>query len=191
MKTSLQRRSAVTLFELILVCAILVLITALSTPSLQAMYGSYRLNGAMDSVRAAWAEARARAIDEQRPYRFAVQPSGGAFRVAPDEDEYWSGSVPQNDPHGQGYILEQAMPSGVRFSVNGEVADPAANNESVGNDLTRRPVHNTDWSSVVVFHTDGTARENVTVLFRVRGGKPTSLQLRGLTGNVSTETTKP
>jgi Tfp pilus assembly protein FimT len=187
MKPSRSRRSAVTLFELILVCAILVVVAVLSAPSLQAMYAGYKLNGAIDSVRAAWAEARARAIDENRPYRFSVQPAGGAFRVAPDDDEYWAGGAPANDPNGRGLVLEQSLPSGVRFSVNGECADPSNNEGPAGNDLGDRPVNNSNWSTTCVFHPNGTAGENVTIQFRVRGARPTSLYLRGLTGNVTVQ----
>jgi len=39
----------------------------------------------------------------------------------------------------------------------------------------------------VTFKPDGTAAEDVKITFYVRGAKPTSLQLRGLTGNVTVQ----
>ena len=100
MKTK-KRRSGASLLEVVVVLAIMVIISALAIPSIQAMYGSYKLNGAVDSVRAAWADARSRAIDEGRPYRFSVEPNGTHYRVAPDDPDYWPGSGPANDPNGE------------------------------------------------------------------------------------------
>jgi len=179
-----RRRSGATLLEIMVVMAILVIVSALTFPSLRSMYGSYKLNGSVDSVRAAWAEARERAINENRPYRFAVERNGSAFRVAPDDPAYWDGgNGPENDPNGRGLILEKALPGGVRFSVNGEgggMPDEPANDS-----LQEKEVTGGDWSPAVIFKPDGTAVEDVRITFYVSGVRPTSLQLRGLTGNVT------
>jgi len=181
-----QHRRATTLFELILVLAILLVVAALAVPSLGAMYGSYKLNASVDSVRSAWATARAHAIEENRPYRFSVQPDGRAFRVAPDEDDYWSGQGPANDPNGEGIVLEQSLPAGVRFAVNGESNGPVSN-EPDDTSIEEKPVHGGNWSTTIVFNPDDTAHEDVRIVFSVRGSKPTALQLRGLTGDISVE----
>jgi Tfp pilus assembly protein FimT len=183
------RRRAATLFELILVVLILVVVAALAVPSLQSMYGAHKLNGAVDSVRGAWAEARARAMEENRPYRFAVQPDGSAFRVAPDDDEFWPGDGSQ----GQGLVLEQSLPTGVRFSaVDGESGHnpaPAAGDERENFSLDEQPVKsNGNWSNTVVFKPDGTAVNDVRIVFQIRGvTKTTALQLRGQTGDVTVQ----
>jgi len=181
-----QHRRATTLFELILVLAIIIVVAALAVPSVGAMYGHYKLNASVDTVRSAWATARARAMDENRPYRFSVQPDGRAFRVAPDDDQYWSGQAPADDPNGQGIILEQSLPAGVRFAVNGE-ENSLGSNEPDDYSLDEKPVQGGNWSTTVVFNPDGTAHEDVRILFSVRGSKPTALQLRGMTGDVSVE----
>jgi type II secretory pathway pseudopilin PulG len=189
MKTK-TRRSGASLLEVVVVMAIIVIVSAVSIPSLRGMYGSYKLNGAVDSVRAGWADARARAIEEGRPYRFAVEPEGSAFRIAPDHPDYWdgTGSVPENDPNGQGLILEKSLPGGVRFTVNGE-GNTSMPDEPTNDSVDEKPVSaGMNWSPAIIFLPDGTAREDVKVLFQVRGCKPTSLQLRGLTGNVSVQT---
>src|SRR5262249_43311417 len=144
-------------------------------------------NGAVDSVRSAWAEARAHAMNENRPYRFSVQPDGSGFRVAPDQDEYWAGDGPGDDPNGRGFILEHSLPQGVRFSVHGE-AGAAAEDESENYNLEEQPVRGGNWSTTVVFMPDGSAREDVRIVFQVRGARSTALQLRGQTGDVTTET---
>jgi len=183
-----KRRAGASLIEILLVMVILVIVGAITVPSLQSMYGSYKMNAGVDSVRAAWAEARERAINENRPYRFSVEPDGSAYRVAPDDPAYWEGNDgPSDDPAGRGLILEKALPAGVRFAVNGEGGGELPD-EPTTDTLDEKPVTTANWSTAVVFLPDGTAREDVKVTFTVRGCKATSLQLRGLTGNVSVQT---
>ena len=107
--TTRSRRRGFTLLEVLLTAAIIVMLGAITYPSLQSSYGYYKLHGGIDSVRAAWAMARAHAIEEGRPYRFSVEPNGSHFRVAPDGQDYWSGSAPSDDPRGKGYVLEQPL----------------------------------------------------------------------------------
>jgi Tfp pilus assembly protein FimT len=182
------RRSGYTLFEVVLVCFVLLAIAGLALPSLKGMYGYYKLNGAVDSVRAAWAQARARAIDEGRPYRFSVEPNGSHYRVAPDRSDFWSGggAKPAGDQHDKPLVLEEALPAGVRFSIGeapGAAPPPAA--DDVKDEKTKA---SGKWSTAVVFLPDGTAKDNVKITFQVRGTRATTLQLRGMTGNVSVQT---
>ncbi|TMQ33677.1 MAG: prepilin-type N-terminal cleavage/methylation domain-containing protein [Planctomycetota bacterium] len=87
-----RSRQGYTLFEVVLVLALLVLLAAITYPSLDAMYGDSKVTAAGDMVRGAWAEAQARAMDEGRAYRFAVIPNQGNYRVAPDSADFWSGN---------------------------------------------------------------------------------------------------
>ncbi len=186
--TRRRTRPAYTLLEIIVVMAIIVLASAIAYPSLNTMYGYYKVNAGMDMVRGAWAQARARAIEQGRPYRFSVEPDGGFFRVAPDEEAYWgNGGAPADDFEGKPYIFEDKLPGGVRFIVNGDpVANPPAPPTIKEED--RKP--SGQWSTTCVFNCDGTAREDVRIVFQVRGARPMLLQLRGLTG-ASSATTLP
>src|SRR5205823_5567068 len=83
----------------------------LVVPSLQGMYGYYKKTGAVDAVRAAWAQARSRAIDEGRPYRFSAVPGTGRFSVAPDQP------APGSNSSGQVSGIEGSLPEGVSFSA--------------------------------------------------------------------------
>src|SRR5437588_5623421 len=67
-----HRRPAFTLFELVLVMAILVMLAAVATPTLDSLYGTFRVTAAADSIRAAWADARTHAMNEGCAYRFSV-----------------------------------------------------------------------------------------------------------------------
>ena len=185
-----RQRRGYTLLELALVCALLVVIAAVAFPSLAAMYGQHRLGLATDAVREAWALARARAIEVGRPYRFAVVPGTGRFRVAPDAAEFWSGGgSPNTDLNGSErppLTFSRTLPGGVLFVMDGsggaggggggweddqqgdEADDPAA-----------------PWQSVAVFMPDGSAQQDATVEFRGGGSRTATLRLRGLTGHAS------
>jgi len=183
-----KRRSGASLLEILLVMAILVLVSALSIPSLHSMYGAYQMNASVDAVRSAWADARERSINENRPYRFAIDPTGTMFRVAPDDAAYWEGgNGPSDDPNGQGYVLEKALNSGVCFTANGEGSSQPPEEKNPNVSATDRPVHASQWLPAAGFLPDGTASQDVQVVFHASGCKPTGLRLRGLTGNVSVE----
>ena len=183
------KRRGYTLFELVLVLAVLVLLSAITYPSLKGMYGHYKMTGAVDSVRAAWAQARAHAIEEGRPYRFAVVPDTGHYRVAPDQPDYWSGSPPASDPNGRALVLEKSLPRGVHFATGG-----AAGPDSGGDYRADEPpaaVAPDAYVNPVVFLPDGTAREDAEVIFQIRGARPTAIRLRGLTGVVTVKPVNP
>ncbi len=52
------RRSGYTLFEIVMVMAVMLILSGIAYPSLKSMYGVHKLDGAIDTVRGAWAEAR-------------------------------------------------------------------------------------------------------------------------------------
>lgn len=183
--TARRPRSAYTLFELILVMAIISMVAALAYPSIEAMYGDYRLTAGVDQVRAAWAAARAHALDEGRPYRFAILPNQGNYRVAPDSADFWAGSGGAADAAQAStppYILEETLPRGVRMALS--------DTPSVGgaDDLTSQPAASVDagqWTPVAVFLPDSTARDDAEIVFQTRGCRPRALRLRALTGIVT------
>jgi len=172
--------------ELMLVVAVIVMVSALAVPSLDSMYGYYKLNAAVDSVQAAWAIGRYHAIEEGVPYRFSVLPGQGNYRLAPDSGDYWSGGTPAAaDPDNPPAVFDDALPKGVTFSMGGNGPAAAAGS----GDQTSMPVGQVDsgsWSTVAVFMPDGTARDDVEIFFQVKGARPTSIYLRALTGAVKT-----
>src|SRR2546421_3630124 len=109
--TAPSHRSGYTLLEMTLVMAIITIAGTLIVPSLQGMYGYYKKNGAVDAVKAAWAQARSRAIDEGRPYRFTAMSGTGRFSVAPDQPASGSNSSSQAP------VIEGSLPEGVSFSA--------------------------------------------------------------------------
>jgi prepilin-type N-terminal cleavage/methylation domain-containing protein len=174
-----MRRRGYTLFELILVLALLVLVAGLALPSINSMYADSRLLAGVDQVRAQWALMRARATTEGRPYRFAVAVNSGAFRVAPDSPEFWAGGDPPPGPEGsdQPLIVQDELPKGIRFDF-GDAPDAAAGQSPSAS----APA---DWTPVAVFLPDGTARDDKEITFRSANCTPLLLRLRALTGGVT------
>jgi type II secretory pathway pseudopilin PulG len=183
-------RSAYTLLELILVLALLVVIAALVLPSAESMYAQFRLTQGSDSVRAAWASARAYAIDEGRPYRFAIIPNQGNYRVAPDSSEFWSGSdQPRNstDSATPPLVVSKSLPKGLRFAAPDAPPVAAQGTES---SLPPDSINPEMWSSRTVFLPDGTASQDVEIVFGNSGTMGLVMKLRALTGAVSVKSRK-
>jgi hypothetical protein len=171
---------------MILVLAIVVVLCAMAYPSLDSMFGGYKVSAGADMVRAAWADAQAYAIDEGRAYRFALTPYTGNFRVAPDDDSFWTGgseapSAPTSNSSEPALIIDGVLPKGAKFEVS-EVRETDADMAAVA------PVGNSgggNWVTVAVFLPDGTAREDAEVRLTARGIRPMIMRLRGLTGVVT------
>jgi type II secretory pathway pseudopilin PulG len=186
-----RQRRGYTLLELALVCALLVVIAAVTFPSLATMYHQHRLGLATDSVREAWALARARAIEEGRPYRFAVIPDSGRFRVAPDSPEFWSGSgAPDAEANGTErppLTLSRTLPGGVVFVMDGSGSSAGAGGGGWADDQGGEDDDDpgAPWKPVAVFMPDGTAQEDATIQFQGGGSRTATLRLRGLTGHAS------
>jgi prepilin-type N-terminal cleavage/methylation domain-containing protein len=178
-----QRRRAFTLMEVLLTMAVMVMLAAVSYPAIDLMYSGVKIEAGADSVRAAWSEAQAHAVNEGRPYRFAIVPGKGNYRVAPDSDDYWAGQTPHpDDPENPPLVLESSLPRGVVFANGGTV--------STGEGETSLPdaeVPSNDWSRVAVFLPDGTARDDADVSLHMDSARPITLHLRALTGVITVQ----
>jgi prepilin-type N-terminal cleavage/methylation domain-containing protein len=178
-------RKGFTLFELLVVLAVIILFSALVYPSVEYLYGTHQMTRAADMVRTAWADARVHAIDEARPYRFAIVPNKGNYRIAPHAAEFWSNdpSPASADPDAPSLVLSDALPKGLRFNAEDALdADaPAAGPSSLPVDQV--PID--AWSNKAVFLPDGTAKSDVEIIFGAKGSRELHLRLRALTGAVT------
>jgi len=165
-------RKAYTLFELLLVMAIILVLAALAYPSLTGSYAQTKGTASADSVKAAWTSARSQAMKENRPYRFAVVWNKGSYRVAPDSEEFWSGTPSDSaDPAKAPLVIEESLPEGVTFRGSDQGSTDSSS----------------DWSTVVVFNPDGTASEDTEVSFQSQGGSGATLKLKAFTGTASVQ----
>ncbi len=76
-------RSGMTLVELLVVLALLVVIGSIVVPVFTGSFASVRLRRAGDQVLTRWSQARARAIETGEAYQFRFTPETGAYRVEP------------------------------------------------------------------------------------------------------------
>jgi prepilin-type N-terminal cleavage/methylation domain-containing protein len=173
-----RTRSGYTLFEVLLVMAIIVLVTVIFLPTLDSMYGYHKMSACLDGIRGAWVTARSQAIEDSRPYRFAV--SGGFYRVAPDSNDYFSGDPPAQDANHRGLVLTGSLPAGVTFNANGQ------NSFTVpSQDKGQEAAPSGNWKTLSVFLPDGTATQDIDLFFNITGTRPRSIHLRSLTGTIS------
>jgi len=178
------------LFELVLVLAVLMVVAAVVAPTLQSLWGATPINAAADTIKARMAQARARAIAENRPYRFDVMENTGTMRIAPDSAEFWdngAGSDPMmvSADNGSGpppLIVEDKLPKEIRFcssqSLGSDGQPPTDNGNTNGGSGT--------WVCPVVFLPNGTTRQDAEIAFTEVGGKPLVLRVQSATGAITT-----
>jgi Tfp pilus assembly protein FimT len=166
-----------------LTLAVIVIVTALTWPTLMSMYGQARVTAGADAFRAGLAYARGQAIEDGQAYRIGVVPGSGNFRVAPDTPSYWgNGGGTQDNGDTPVFIYEEHLPDGVVFSEDGTPVEVERDASTHKDPSTVAPG---DYHSVAVFLPDGTARDDSQVLVCARGGSPLLVNLRSLTGEVS------
>jgi hypothetical protein len=161
-------------------------------PSIEGMYSGYRVGASADQVRAAWAQARMHAMDESRPYRFSVKPGTSEFRIAPDASPYWMGSdepQPDDDRVNPPLIKTDEITKPIVFDIlDSPQSTPL---DAISQQApTSSVVGQVDgaWTTIAVFLPDGSARDDVKISLQSGGSKPTTLQLRALTGIVTIRT---
>jgi type II secretory pathway pseudopilin PulG len=182
-----RRRRAYTLFELVLTTAVIAITAAVTVPSLDSMYPSYKLNAAVDAIRAAWALGRAHAIEEGRPYRFAVIPGGESYQLAPDESST-DGGLPDDGTQPPAFKLKEHLPQGVVFAMAQEDAPQITPDTPQPQGGQPSSQSSSDGlSTVAVFLPDGTARDDAEIRFQVKGALPKTVKLRALTGGVTVQ----
>jgi prepilin-type N-terminal cleavage/methylation domain-containing protein len=164
-----RSHSGFTLFELMLVMAVILVASAITVPAIESMMADGRLKAARDIVQARWADAQGRAMKEGRPYKFSVIYQSGKFKVEPEDPD--AASDADDVTAATGFTVEGELPTGILF---------AKDNGSVG-----KAGGGTDYEPLAVFLEDGTARDDVRVMFGKEGNQPLGLQVRALTGAVS------
>ena len=169
-----HRRSGFTLLELILVLALMAMLAAMLYPSFESMFIGVRVNAAADHLRSKFAEARAHAIDEVRPYRFAVKAGQSGYRLAPDTSDNWSDSTTPPDSSNPGTVLEDQLPGGIQFNLGTGAGTPDSNG----------------WTTILTFQFDGSCDADKTIRLDLDGARPVEISVRSMTGSVSARALK-
>jgi len=173
-------RRGYTLFELVLVMAIMLILAALVAPMIfDAMYTGAKVNAAADVVRTRWLECQTHAVEEQQPYRFAVIPNTGKFKIEPwpqanGGDQGGSGmpSDPgSSDSSKKGVTIEDRLPQGIRFGTK----DAPVN-------IHGDESENGDYVTVAIFMIDGLAQDDVEISFGGPGVATVTIRLEAASG---------
>lgn len=168
-----RARTGFTLLELVLVMLIILIASALAVPAIDALMADGRVKAARDMVRARWADIRGRAMQEGRPYKFSIMDQTGKFKIEPEDITAASDT---DDPP---LIFEGELPPEVLFSKDQSGVGAG------GGGASGAPASASDYETLVVYLADGTARDDVQVMFGKAGVKPLGLKLRALTGAVT------
>lgn len=161
-------RRGFTVFEIVVVLALLLLLAAVLLPSVGAFRGDTRQRAAADLIRAELAVARSRAMEEGRPYRVAVSADGKRVRRAPDGPEFATAA-------GFGHADSSAQV--VDYPFDEVTAEVVSEQPDSG------PVQIDNWVTIATVQPDGTCREDgALVLIKEEDGSTMRVHVRGLTG---------
>lgn len=169
--TRLPPRSGVSLIETIAVLAVLLILAAGISYTLQNTERDTKVKAAADIVRGKIAEGRAAAMESARPYRLSISPEERIVRVEPD-DQVGADALPLDEGETP-FIAEAELPKDVKVAFIPDELSPAV-------------LDSRGWTRALTFLPDGTCRED-SVLMEVRqqGVYTLQLRVRGLTGSVS------
>jgi Tfp pilus assembly protein FimT len=178
-------RRALTLFEVLLVLALLVVIGAVTTPLISNSLARARLQNGGELLRAAWSRARLAAMKAGEPYVFRFEPKGSRYQIAllsaiTAEDADDVNSLPAEDEDDAEYAEADML----RFSkarLPQEIVFAAGNMSSVPQLAEAAAATEGGWSQPIVFYPDGTTSDAVVQLANA-GHEAMRVTLRGLTG---------
>jgi type II secretory pathway pseudopilin PulG len=186
-----------TLVELLVVLALLVVIGSIVVPVFTGSFSSVRLRRAGDQVLSRWSQARAMAIERGETYQFTFTPESGTYQVGPwmpflqeSGSDTTSSSTrvatpitatsesataaPAENPTGQSVTL----PDTIKFQ-SGQIA--VEDSLTAERQVASMQVQGDSVSTPILFFPDGTTSQASVVLANDRN-QFVRLTLRGLTG---------
>jgi Tfp pilus assembly protein FimT len=186
-------RKGYTLLELLLVGAIGVVMLGIAYPCLNCLSGGDGMTGkrgqqaAIDQVKSRLAEARAQAMKEGLPYRFAVMPGKGNYRFAPDADEFWGQGGSHSSSDGErNIVVAGALPHGACFCDPSEACSKSSASQGHDEPTSDEPdkVSAGSYQALVTFLPDGTVRDDGKIGVKAEGAGLVVVSLKALTGYV-------
>ncbi len=176
-----QRVRGFTLFELLLVLAVIVALAALAAPTLTGTLHGYRLRKTGDLIRAEWARTRNDAMETGEIHVFQYELNGRGYGsqpwVAGQSAQTTARAVGDDDIGAGGNSSQYAeqLPDDIVFAL-GETAADSRVEEDTGFASAA-----TTTATPIVFYPDGTTSTARLVLKNDRDAL-IAVELRGLTG---------
>jgi Tfp pilus assembly protein FimT len=174
-------RGGLTLVEVCLVLALLVVFGALAAPVMEGAISRAALKGAGDRLRGAWAKSRLAAMQSGQTVVFRFEPNGSRYQAVylnqldlPETNEFTTANSKKVDePADMLRLAGNQLPEDVTFTA-GDMQASSQVNALFGQ--TEGP-----WSGPILFHPDGTTSDASVVLTNDRE-QSIRVTLRGLTG---------
>ncbi len=77
-------------------------------------------------------------------------------------------------------VLEDALPQGIRFTMDNAAVDNHG-------DSVQQGVSSSQWTTIAIFESDGTAQDNKEITLTLPGARPMAVKLRAATGGSTVE----
>lgn len=181
-------RSGYTLFELMIVLALILIVTAIAAPNLMESVRNGRVQEAAENVTEVLAAARRFAIDTGVDYHFRFEVGGQNVVAIPADAQLSIGNSNNADPDSADFVsLTAELPSTMflRYSADSKSGSETLKGSAFGNLQNAGDLASKTWSEPILFRFDGSAE---TTTFRVMDEQQRSsdISVRGLTGAIST-----
>ena len=183
-----RSRSGFTLFELMIVLAILVAVTAMAAPQMMERIRSGRVQEAAENVREVLAAARTYAIDTGVDYHFRFEVGGNYVVAIPAEQDASIGNSYDSDSETAEFLYRSGeLPETIflRNSFGDTSGSETLKGHAFGNLENAGNLASKTWSMPILFRFDGSAEDKT---FRVMDEEQRScdVSVRGLTGAIRT-----
>jgi len=167
----MHRRPGFTLFEMLVVCAVLLMLGAAIMPIINGFWADGRTRAAVDISTSRLADARSYAVAHSRNYQFLTSPDGKQVKVAADPSE--TPEAAESGAQNTEFGITITLPSTVTLT-------PGA---IVNNSGTTPPTDG--WVVLATYKPDGTCVEDSSEFTISEPGViPVVIRVRGLTGTV-------
>jgi len=196
---SVRRRSRLngyTLFELLVVVAILATMVALAWPALERFYLEHRVRQGGQLVQARLAGARVHAVDTGFDYQFRFKPEGQRFLVIPYDSQalaaLQTASSPTTGTSGSTATVRIPRIAGMLPSSTAHFDSTSTGGSSpqqipaewLSGLANADQFSGVNWSAPLVFHADGSAT-TAQVIIRDKKSRYVTVSIRAMTGGVS------
>jgi Tfp pilus assembly protein FimT len=170
------RRKGYTVFEILIVMALLILLGAVIVPTMSSYYGNTRQKAVADLIRARIVEGRAKAMEQGTWYRVAINQDKSRIRVAPDagvNGQDFASLTPGNSNAPGTTVVEDKFENATAELI----IDPTD---------TTRTTPDGEWITVMTIGPEGICKESDTVIsVKELDYQPIQIRIRGIAASAA------